>query len=36
MPISHEFVFGSLLTVYLVGWSAGFAILSFKQLFEKI
>jgi hypothetical protein len=36
MPVSSEFVLGALFTAYLAGWSAGYVVLLFKQLFEKI
>lgn len=36
IPVSPEFVIGSLFTSYAAGWAAGFIILNFKQLFDKI
>lgn len=36
IDITPVFIIGSLAGVYVVGWSAGFILLSFKQLMEKI
>lgn len=36
IPISMEFVVGSMFAAYLSGWAAGFLLLSIKQFAEKI
>ena len=36
MEVEPTVVIGSLFAAYMIGWGAGFLILTFKQLMEKI